>query len=234
MRYFCDFCGNVFSTDELEFIKSANMWLCINCQAKAVLPGHVLRMPVAASANLGVRVPFSRTIRLVIRRFLQERRYKSNGWVFSDIRKAYYLNLPALWEQMYLPIDVTDKTVLDVGAGQGESARFFLEHGATKIICIEPDPSATPNLAFNASKHKELECYFRCFQLSDLADFQYDFLKMDIEGYEEMLLDLPTPLSKSYAIEVHGLQLAEKFVKKGYTIHDNRFHCWLSHAAGGT
>ena len=40
------------------------------------------------------------------------------------------------WHRCYLPIG---KVVLDIGAGNGETAQFYLNHGAEKVICVEPD-----------------------------------------------------------------------------------------------
>jgi len=41
-----------------------------------------------------------------------------------------------MWHKHYLPIG---QTVLDVGAGCGETALFYLKHGAQRVICIEAD-----------------------------------------------------------------------------------------------
>ncbi len=42
------------------------------------------------------------------------------------------------WHRVYLPKDGVEGTVLDVGAGNGETAQFFLNHGAQHVICVEP------------------------------------------------------------------------------------------------
>jgi len=44
-------------------------------------------------------------------------------------------------------------------------------------------------------------------------------MKMDVEGYEEALLDVE--LTRPAVIEVHGLQLRDKFQQKGYRIAYN-------------
>jgi predicted RNA methylase len=41
-----------------------------------------------------------------------------------------------LWHRTYLPII---GTYLDIGAGNGETAQFALNHGAKHVICIEPN-----------------------------------------------------------------------------------------------
>jgi predicted RNA methylase len=41
------------------------------------------------------------------------------------------------------PFDLKDKTVLDVGATNGEVAYWFIQvHHAAKVLCIESDPAA--------------------------------------------------------------------------------------------
>jgi hypothetical protein len=42
------------------------------------------------------------------------------------------------WHRNYLPVG---KSVLDIGAGDGETCQFYLNHGAEHVICIEPDAS---------------------------------------------------------------------------------------------
>ncbi len=37
----------------------------------------------------------------------------------------------------YSTLDVENKTVLDIGAYIGDSARLFLKNGAVKVICVE-------------------------------------------------------------------------------------------------
>jgi hypothetical protein len=130
-----------------------------------------------------------------------------------------YLEEVSSWQVFYLPIDIRGKTVLDVGAGEGESSKFFLEHGAKKVICIEPGSEAFKKLAINAKHFKGIEPINDFFQLKHLQ-LEHDFLKMDIEGYEETLLDTIPP--KPAVIEVHGLQLRDKFKARGYRIAANK------------
>ena len=117
------------------------------------------------------------------------------------------------WSAYYLPIQIKGLRVLDVGAGEGETAKFFLEHGATSVTCIEPDNSSFCILKRN-SVGKPLICMHKKFEVSDL-NLPFDFMKMDIEGYEEDLLG--EKFSQPCIIEVHGLPLKERFEKDGYT-----------------
>lgn len=115
----------------------------------------------------------------------------------------------------YLPIDVRGLTVLDVGAGEGETALFYLAHGAKKVICVEANPACFNNLVANSKKHNIVPV-LEPFNIEMLNEHDFDFMKCDIEGYEEMLLD--TELVKPAVIEVHGLQLRDKFKAKGFRI----------------
>ena len=138
------------------------------------------------------------------------------GWCFSHYRIEMILHETGDWTKHYLPINLKGKTILDVGAGEGETARFFLRHGATKIICIEPNKEAFSYLKLNTSKNR-LVALNKPFELSDL-NIPHDLIKMDIEGYEEILLnvELDTPA----VVEVHGLQLRDKFKAARWRIDD--------------
>lgn len=153
-----------------------------------------------------LRFPFSRSIKTFIRsRLVRD--------TFSPFRAEMYAAEYDEWVKYYLPISLKGKTVLDVGAGEGETAKFFLEHGAKKVICIEPDTQCFKVLQANAKKWP-IECHNKKFDTTDLKH-KFDFMKMDIEGYEEELLDVE--VNKPCVLEVHGLQLKDKFENAGYT-----------------
>ena len=162
-----------------------------------------------------MKIPFSRTIR-------KKLRYRCNGWVFSDYRKDLYISEYPQWLEHYVPFSLVGKTILDVGAGEGETARFFLEQGATFVICIEPDPKCLLALRANA-KNRPITVIPEKFKLEHLK-LTFDFMKMDIEGYEEALLgekiDFPC------VIEIHGLQLLDKFTSQGYKLVHQADRCW--------
>ena len=164
-----------------------------------------------------VHVPLSRTTKKWwIRRKIMSQ-LKKEKWHLSERRLGLFLD--ENWARYYLPIDVTGLTVLDIGAGEGETAKFFLDHGAAKVICIEPDPGAVKVLEENALNHPgKIEVHAKFFELSDLS-IKHGFMKMDIEGYEESLLglgELPAPS----VVEIHGLQLRDRFRKQNYRIDD--------------
>jgi len=80
-----------------------------------------------------------------------------------------------LWHRAYLPVG---KTVLDLGAGCGETAQFYLNHGAEKVISIESDSNCYNMLRSNfADDHRVIPI---------LAHI--DSIKCDIEGGERDLV----------------------------------------------
>ncbi|MEN3056152.1 MAG: hypothetical protein ABC527_06155 [Candidatus Methanosuratincola petrocarbonis] len=112
----------------------------------------------------------------------------------------------------YATLPLKDAVVLDVGAYNGDSAKFFLEHGAKQVICIEPDVE-------QALKIEDPRCrvIIDIFRLEHLH-IPHDCAKIDIEGWEEALLDLDPRTLKPTIVEVHGQQLWEKFRKRGWVI----------------
>lgn len=162
-----------------------------------------------------VRAPFMRTINEV----RAERRFRASleasNWHFSGFREKMIRQESLDWKRHYLPISVKNLVILDVGAGEGETAKFFLDNGARKVICIEPSKESFMYLKRNAASHPIVPLN-KFFEMLDLLTQSFDFLKMDIEGYEESLLE--TKLSCPAVVEVHGLQLKDKFQKAGWRI----------------
>jgi len=107
------------------------------------------------------------------------------------------------WKSWYLPPwSLGGKTVLDVGAGCGETSLFYYYHGAKKVIAVEPQASLTPLLKTNMVRNNwNMEIVEGPFQPS-MLEWDFDFMKMDGEGCEDLLLNadrLP-----ACAIEVHA------------------------------
>jgi len=170
------------------------------------------------------RFPFSRTVKNFIDLRNINAELRVTNWSFSPYRVKMIMAEMSAWKQNYLPLDLSGLTVLDVGAGEGETAKFFLDHGAAKIICIESSRDAYQQLARNSVAHPKVSAIHKRFSLSDLC-LSHDFLKCDIEGYEEELLEVK--LSFPAVVEVHGLQLRDKFKRAGWRIanHDNINDC---------
>ena len=140
---------------------------------------------------------------------------KASDWHFSIYREKMIRKESLDWRRHYLPISLKNLVILDVGAGEGETARFFLDNGAQKVICIEPFKESFMYLKRNAVSHPIVPLN-KSFETSDLLTHSFSFLKMDIEGYEESLLQID--LSFPAVIEVHGLQLKDKFQQAGWRI----------------
>jgi cyclopropane fatty-acyl-phospholipid synthase-like methyltransferase len=88
------------------------------------------------------------------------------------------------WHEWYLPVG---NTVLDVGAGNGETAQFYLNHGARKIIGIEGDKTSADIMRHNFPNRKVL--------LVDMDDVdilviraKIDSIKSDCEGAERNMV----------------------------------------------
>ena len=114
------------------------------------------------------------------------------------------------WNRTYVPpFDLKEKIVLDVGAGCGESAYFYFQHGARKVIGIESNHSKMKYLELNKRLFNhygfKFKFYLEKFDLQHLQ-LNFDFCKIDIDGGEVELLKLKKidfPLS----IEVHSQDL---------------------------
>ena len=110
--------------------------------------------------------------------------------------------------------------VLDVGAGAGETASFFLNLGALCVYAIEPDPKAVKMLKHNAEVNRwPIFIYEEMFSLAHLEILPpFDYMKMDIEGGERELLAYDGKLKPS-RIELHPQFLG----KDGYLALINKF-----------
>ena len=122
------------------------------------------------------------------------------------------------WQHYLPPFSLEGKTVLDVGAGCGETAWFFLEHGARKVICIERDPARVAILRKNKDSGvlKAIEICPGKFT-PQFLELPHDYAKFDIEGYECGLLPIaiagrlgPT------VIETHNGWITEQFEGRGF------------------
>jgi hypothetical protein len=113
------------------------------------------------------------------------------------------------WKNWYLPPwSLKGKTVLDVGAGCGETALFYYHYGATRVIAIEPQSSLVPLLRRNMSRNKwDMQVVEGPFDAS-MLEWNFYFMKMDGEGCETQLLtanSLPP-----CAIEVHDKVVVDR------------------------
>lgn len=137
--------------------------------------------------------------------------------ILSLEKKHSFLALDewSFWERCYLPsFPLKGKTVLDVGAGCGETAHFYLLHGASKIIAIESDFAAIKLLCENVKINNwPVEVVHSYFDLA-FMNLLFDFMKMDCEGCEKELLKLSTSHLPPSVIEVHDEETRERFETK--------------------
>jgi len=84
------------------------------------------------------------------------------------------------WHSVYLPPGgLSGFNVLDIGAGCGETAQFFLNHGARSVRPVEKDPTAFSLLKENFAGDP---------RISWDGPFQVDFIKSDCEGGERNMV----------------------------------------------
>ncbi len=109
----------------------------------------------------------------------------------------------SLWEQFYAPVALKGRTVLDVGAGTGETAAFYFSKGAKKVVAIEPNPLAFNLLKENTKMNSwNLDSINDVFRLEHLS-IPHDFLKIDCEGGETILFNYEGSLGPC-VIESHS------------------------------
>jgi SAM-dependent methyltransferase len=122
-----------------------------------------------------------------------------------------------IWTKSYLPnFSLKGCTVLDVGAGCGETAFFYFLHGAGKVIAIEPNEEAIKCLTENAKVNGwNVEVIPEKFKLDHLK-IPHDFMKMDIDGAETALFN--AEVNMPCVVEVHNNVTRAEFEKKGFTV----------------
>ena len=146
-------------------------------------------------------------------------RHRNDSLLLTKARATSIICEWTQWEKHYLPeFSLDGKTVLDVGAGCGETAYFYFLHGVKRIIAIEIDPVQVELLERNAeingwNNSGQLKIIPRAFELEDLKKEKFDFVKIDIEGGEADLLKLDT-IDFPVVLEVHGIELRKQLVQK--------------------
>ena len=117
------------------------------------------------------------------------------------------------WKNWYLPPwSLKGKTVLDVGAGCGETALFYYYHGAKKVIAVEPQVSLTPLLKRNMDRNRwDMQVVEGRFQPS-MLEWNFDFMKMDGEGCEDLLLKAER--IPPCAMEVHERTVLDSLTRR--------------------
>jgi 16S rRNA G966 N2-methylase RsmD len=112
-------------------------------------------------------------------------------------------------------VDFRGKTVLDVGADWGSTARFFLGRGASKVVAVEGDSALATRLRQNFAGKNNVVCIeklvtsFVDFE-SLIRQFKPDIVKVDVEGAERYLLNVSASVLSSvekWLIETHSPKL---------------------------
>jgi hypothetical protein len=138
--------------------------------------------------------------------------------VMSRDRAGMMLYEWRTWTRCYVPrgFDLSGKTVLDVGAGEGETVELYRLSGAKRFLCVEPDPQRAARLRENSARNGwDAEVFEEPFSLKFL-ERKFDFMKMDCEGCEAALLG--TRLAFPCVLETHGRSTTEGFLKMdGFT-----------------
>ena len=92
-----------------------------------------------------------------------------------------------MWHKWYLPIrGVKGKIVVDLGAGCGETAFFYLKHGASRVIAVEKNRDCLDRLRKNFGEDSRV----------DIIDAYVGHVKVDIDGEEAgMVFETHAPTS---------------------------------------
>ncbi len=122
-----------------------------------------------------------------------------------------------LWNKFYLPREgVAGMTVLEVGAGCGETTALLFQKGAKKVVCVEPAQDEVRYLSENIRTNGwNAEVVPTRFDLSLLND-GFDFVRMDCEGCESALLALQR--LPRVTMEVHSREVEREFAERGMRV----------------
>jgi hypothetical protein len=142
------------------------------------------------------------------------------GWRFEFGYGLLYLRERRFWGY-YIPFSgVRGKNILDVGGGCGETAKFFFDNGASNVHVIENNPICADYLRYNSNIFSNLTYQVKNFEICDITE-KYDLVKLDIEGYEMILLPYLDCLNVDIIIESHDNYITDMFIEKGFKILTN-------------
>jgi hypothetical protein len=126
------------------------------------------------------------------------------------------------YEKHWNYVDFKDKVVLDLGADHGSTVSFFFQKGAKKVIAVEGDLNEFKKLQYIFGNDKDVTCILLWIDtpghfIDLFTKYNPDIVKIDIEGNEKFLLDIPQEVFRSikeYLIEIHSGLLKDQFVFK--------------------
>lgn len=146
--------------------------------------------------------------------YKQARFISKTGLCLDTVGVAWFLNE----FDFYSFPKIGDLTILDIGAGCGETAWKFLDDGAKSVIAIECDPKRFHMLQQNVVKlGMAVLPVGEPFQIEHLSRFNYDLIKCDVEGYEMLLVEYGGVL-KPCIVEVHTNWIRDRFIDHGFRI----------------
>lgn len=223
----------------LKLVKLARTPLCAPLDWRMILP---TRVELSASKHLPVLRVYRRTFypHQFVHRMISLRSWRIlqknppivdiDGQILT-LSPRYFDTLfgewPS-WKKVYLPkFSLRDLTVLDIGAGCGETALFFLSQGTKKVICVEPDPGNMEMLQSNASRNGwNVEMVLGRFEPAMLG-WKFDYMKMDCEGCERTILNLES--LPPCVIEVHDPHTHRAFIEKFHvsTVEEDKRGTWI-------
>jgi hypothetical protein len=111
-----------------------------------------------------------------------------DGWILNNESAELMLREYPEWRYYLPPFSLKDKVVLDIGADCGSTARYYLLNGAERVICIENNEECIKYLEIN-SRNRNIFVIPHDFDYRMLLDIDYDFCKIDIEGYETLIIN---------------------------------------------
>jgi len=142
-----------------------------------------------------------------------------DGWKFSLDYGILYIIERRYWSYYIPPNGLKGKRVLDVGGGCGETAKYYLDNGAECVHVIEANPLCKKYLDYNSNLDNRLSYEIKSFQISDLYK-HYDLIKLDVEGYEMLLIDEMNIdlINEDIVLESHCNYITDKFIEKGFKL----------------
>jgi hypothetical protein len=144
-----------------------------------------------------------------------------DGWIFSIDYALIYLTEIKKWEY-YTVMGVKDKRILSVSGGCGEDAKYFLEHGACSVHVIESNPICEDYLHYNRILDNRLSYEIKSFNpfIDVVLEInKYDLIKLDIEGYELLLINYLDRINVDIVLESHDNYITDKFMEKGFKLY---------------
>lgn len=128
----------------------------------------------------------------------------------------WYLVEWPVYESQYLPpFSLSGATVLDIGAEYGVTTYFWLKHGAKRVYSVEPDRVKFSILEQNATQnHWPVIPINERFKREQLYRDRFDFVKIDCEGGESVLLEEGCQVPAPFVVETHGSELTKEIQAK--------------------